>query len=737
MAKKISRQEEIELIEKAQAGDENATNFLIKQYGPLAHRMLPYQLRQDEDAKADVTIELWKAIKKFDKSRETRFSTILNKFVNDYVKVTHRNKNAQKRYGEVCSLDATFPDSDTSLLELTSEEDLFINTVSHVEQPETAVSELSDRKYLYNLVSRTEMSEDKARVLYLHLQGKSNQEISEILGISSMNCAMTLNYAKRKLEERHILEKQAGDFLNGRIISPFKKLKGTERLKNQRVIFQQILEREKISPVNVSWNTLCEYRLFPENYRLNRPTKAQAINRLLPPKKRLPEIFFPASPRWNGNKNRQEALNSLEDLILKDMYTFGIPDYNRVPWLKPLLTGLFNERPNEANLTIQKERFGLDTNQRVKINILSEITDNNSSLFGGSYTSAMEKLEGHFKILDNLISKTNFIERESKIFDLFLHGKTVREISEILKKEIDSKKWLSNAVQQNIWRIKNKIRVSAIREYRPSFEEGANLEDIEKNISPKNRAKNLHNRYFRLNLSYLINQLAKDKNCSLEDLPYNITFHNNSVGELLSVSRIFDGSFFNMFDFAIPGLFRDWQFRYRAKWDGEEGMKRGLDAVDFILSKEERLLFTKTLCKKYHLSAMVSELFGADNYSAVNNFFVENYLKDRISIKDFDKYLKNRKLLTILFETNGNLGLKNPHQLTGQIERIDRQKLYEDAGLTGDQIKEWEYRINSWNYRVNYFSNAEITRVMKKTRVSVENNFKATRDKLARVVYAK
>ena len=288
-------------------------------------------------------------------------------------------------------------------------------------------------------------------------------------------------------------------------------------------------------------------------------------------------------------------------------------------------------------------------------------------------------------------------------------------------------------VRQEMGRIKNKIKLGAILLF-PSYEEGADLEEIEKETSERfhsGKELSIFDRYFRLRLGAVIKEVARERKWKLEDFPYvakNSHFHDR-FGNIMEV---FGHSVSRMALFAFPDLWKEWQFNFKGRWDGERGRERAFSAIEDILEKERSFIFTTAHCKKYRLRGMLDS-FGKGNYIGINQLFCRDYWGKRINT-NFEMHDRNRKLLALLFDARGSPYARKPKMSPEDITNFDRKNLYRLAGLSQSEELQWETRIEIWNYGAGYLKHIEVGKMTSLSSKVCRYHFNTTRERMTEIV---
>ena len=188
----------IELIKKAQSGDDNAFSLIIKQYSPLISSIVrKYFLAgfEVEDLMQIGYISLIKAIKDYNTSSDANFSTYLYMSVQGDIKneVAKSYNNKNMALNNALSLDITFDDED---------EDGIYSPWAYLFTSESSIEDevIKEQKVKQLLdVLKQKLDEQERKILSLYLQGYKYLEIAQNLSITTKKVDNTIAKAKRLL----------------------------------------------------------------------------------------------------------------------------------------------------------------------------------------------------------------------------------------------------------------------------------------------------------------------------------------------------------------------------------------------------------------------------------------------------------------------------------------------------------------------------------------------------------
>jgi len=135
-------------------------------------------------------------------------------------------------------------------------------------------------------------------------------------------------------------------------------------------------------------------------------------------------------------------------------------------------------------------------------------------------------------------------------------------------------------------------------------------------------------------------------NLKLDDVPKYIsakTFHEAGLFRILV--EFFDSSYFKALDYAYPGQFKPWQFSkgMTGIWDGEIGVKRSLEAINYIIKRlnvaEDDIpkKITYQVFKDFSLGGMLQMLYNSSPYQAINALYPNKFKPWEFSVKNFWK----------------------------------------------------------------------------------------------------
>ncbi len=185
---------ELELIRRAQDGDQDAYGVLVETHQARIHASVMRQVRDDHralDITQDAFVQAWKAIDTYED--RARFGTWLYRIAMNLVTSHYRKENAQKRGGGEgkASLDQEgVPDPG-----------------AHVRAPDELV-EADDTGNVVRAAINELEDEYRTVVILRDLQDFSYDEIAEELGIAAGTVRSRLHRGRERLREklRHLME---------------------------------------------------------------------------------------------------------------------------------------------------------------------------------------------------------------------------------------------------------------------------------------------------------------------------------------------------------------------------------------------------------------------------------------------------------------------------------------------------------------------------------------------------
>ena len=189
---------DVNLIKKAQSGDDNAFSELIKQYSPLISSIVrKYFLAgfEVEDLMQIGYISLIKAIKDFNCEGKANFSTYLYMAVQGDIKneVAKSFNNKNMALNNALSLDISFDEDD---------EDGVYSPWAYLFTSDSSIEDevIKEQKIKQLLiVLKNNLDKEERQILSLYLQGYKYSEIAQKVGVTTKKVDNTIAKAKRIL----------------------------------------------------------------------------------------------------------------------------------------------------------------------------------------------------------------------------------------------------------------------------------------------------------------------------------------------------------------------------------------------------------------------------------------------------------------------------------------------------------------------------------------------------------
>jgi len=571
---------------------------------------------------------------------------------------------------------------------------------------------------------------------YIQKTVRKNVKIAATYANQSKFASKSLDkplFHDQKLTLGDIISKEDGSEIIRSIIEKEEKLLISEAIKDEKfssqdqAILQQLVdgkEIEEIGIINITVSLLKKLGLYKYT-RTEKNLKREVINKLLPEEKRLSLLEMPNIPRWRQFKQpTRRAFDAIEEAVQKDIYMVRTSSFTKYIWMRTMVENLFGGSTLRANKEFFIYRLQLTGEEQEKIQLLTEITNNNSTIFSNKYSTVRDKLRGHTLALDEIIRKTKLTPQEKEILNNRLEG-------EIIKREYKNEKQIDTILS----RVRYKLLVSAIQLHPYKFENGANKEQLKKEIEQTEQKRIVFDRYLRFRLQILFEKYAQQKNISVEELPYTLTRGEFARNNILSdyFLKVF-GRLYPLLTFTFPEKFERWQFDSKNKWKGEQGRNLFFEAMNSILSKEKKFTFTVEDSRKYHLSGTCMDVLKINNFGLVNKLFTEEFLKKKVEKNYFENYWLNRKFLGILFDTKHTKEKleKLPDDKT--IATMKREELYATAQLREANQLAWESMISAWGYSAKIIKFSKASKLTKTYPQTVKYHYRKTRDTLEKVV---
>jgi len=191
---------ENELVARAQQGDKEAEQFLLKKYRKhVLIRARSYYLvgGDNEDLIQEGMIGLLKAIWDYRPDRETRFSTFANLCIERQIQTAISSANRQKHLALNSSVSIYTPVSEAE------PQNIIIDQLAAKKTVEPG-AKLIKKEELEQLMEdvRRELSDFEKKVLSYYIKGASYYEISAALSCSSKSVDNALQRIRKKIGKR-------------------------------------------------------------------------------------------------------------------------------------------------------------------------------------------------------------------------------------------------------------------------------------------------------------------------------------------------------------------------------------------------------------------------------------------------------------------------------------------------------------------------------------------------------
>ena len=192
------------LVKKAQAGDLEAEEELLRRYKELARAKanMYYMVGADEDdVMQEGMIGLLKAVRQFDEEKEASFRTFAGICVTNQIisAIRSAQRNKHKALNTSVSLETSLPQKTTDLgnVDMRIEDTLM---ASPADTPEQMLVLQDIIEYILHNDDDL-FSEYELQVLTARMEGRSTARIAEDLGRTKKSVDNCLNRAKRKIIE--------------------------------------------------------------------------------------------------------------------------------------------------------------------------------------------------------------------------------------------------------------------------------------------------------------------------------------------------------------------------------------------------------------------------------------------------------------------------------------------------------------------------------------------------------
>ncbi len=186
------------LLQKANMGDENAENTLLERYKSLVVKIARGYFilgGEMEDIVQEGMIGLYKAIKGYNKSKNTTFKTFATMCIKHQIQSAIKKANTKKNSPLTNSV------SLQSFSENSDDDDFLpVNLIFQVSPDEKIINKERYKRLLEEI--RKMLSEKEMQVLRLYLKGYTYKEIGEILKMPYKSIDNSLSRIKAKLKEK-------------------------------------------------------------------------------------------------------------------------------------------------------------------------------------------------------------------------------------------------------------------------------------------------------------------------------------------------------------------------------------------------------------------------------------------------------------------------------------------------------------------------------------------------------
>ena len=187
--KEKNDREDVELVRKAQAGDQKAFAKLVSKHQGIIYAMILKMVKNDADAwdiSQDVFVKVWKALPKFE--NRAKFSTWIFRITHNAVydwNRKHHIKSDSELNDEVLHTSRIDPSSYT--------------TPHQNDSPSRALERREQRHAIHSAINQ--LSPDHREVILLReVQGMDYKEIAEITHSSIGTVMSRIHYARKKLQ---------------------------------------------------------------------------------------------------------------------------------------------------------------------------------------------------------------------------------------------------------------------------------------------------------------------------------------------------------------------------------------------------------------------------------------------------------------------------------------------------------------------------------------------------------
>jgi len=357
----------------------------------------------------------------------------------------------------------------------------------------------------------------------------------------------------------------------------------------------------------------------------------------------------------------------------------------------------------------------LNDRHRQIVAMLVRITDNDSTLFPSHASTGSQHLGEHVSMAEEMLTRVTLSKSQKTALEWHLDGRPEIENPE------------AYAIEYGI--ACRKLRVEVIREFGAIFEENApDLKDEEGGVP-------LTDRFYRLRLAKHLRDFKNKKSCTWDEFAVQVT--QKSLSTLLEreLREVFDNSLYALVDFACPGKTKEWQYRTNGRFQGQQGRRRALEAMDHALSQKATYFFTKQDARDLHVFTDNRPMGGIlGGFQEANKEYALRCFGRLARPGDSQQYLTNRKLLCLLFGVRGSVGPLATTLTDDEIHDINRSDLYKSAGLGPQESAIWEQRLKIWDFKDFDLGDAALASQTGLRSTNLREQLKQTRPKLAAAI---
>ncbi|MGB5823220.1 MAG: RNA polymerase sporulation sigma factor SigH [Proteocatella sp.] len=187
-----------EIVMKAQAGDNDAQEFILKKYKNLVKsnaRQYHINGADKEDLIQEGMIGLYKAIRDYNHEKNIYFHVFAQLCITRQILTAVRGANRKKHIplNDYVSLNATYEEDQENLIDQLNKQ--------KIKGPEEILIEKEDNENLRKTLKEI-LTEKEVRIVDLYLQGYSYVEMAKIIGISDKGISSALHRVKKKLTQK-------------------------------------------------------------------------------------------------------------------------------------------------------------------------------------------------------------------------------------------------------------------------------------------------------------------------------------------------------------------------------------------------------------------------------------------------------------------------------------------------------------------------------------------------------